>query len=79
MGILLNIPGRINELTTWGMALITGLLILRAANDLMKVFSDGDGQVTLKEALTKIRKRIYAVVIALTVDGTILWISKFYR
>lgn len=65
-------------LTGWGMGIMTGLLILRAANDFMQVYADSDADVTFREALKKVRKRIYAVLIALTIDSTVAYIRHFY-
>ena len=78
-GILLYATARhVTLLTYWGMGIMTSLLILRAINDFMKVFSDSEVEMTFKDALRKVKNRIYAVVIALTIDSTIIFIKKFY-
>lgn len=67
---------RIRQLESWGLVLITGLLILRAINDFMKAYSDPE--TGLKEALQKSKKRVYAALIAITVESLVVYIQHFY-
>lgn len=75
--ILLSLTvGRIQMMIAWGIGLLTGLLTLRLIRDLYAAYDDAD--VGLKETLKKMRKRIFACLIGLTVSGLVAWISKFY-
>ncbi len=75
--ILMNTTvARIRQLESWGLALITGLLILRAINDFMEAYSDPE--TGLKEALRKSKKRVYAALIAITVESLVVYIQHFY-
>lgn len=69
---------RINSVKGWILALITGLLILRAINDFMSAYNDPDMDISLKEALRKSKKRIYAALIAITIDSLVIYIEQFY-
>ena len=75
--ILLSLTvGRIQMVVAWGIGLLTGLLTLRLIRDLYAAYDDAD--VGLKETLKKMRKRIFACLIGLTVSSLVAWISKFY-
>lgn len=77
--ILLSVTGKhIDQLIFWGMSLMTGMLTLRAIHDFMIAFTDCDADMTVVEAIRKVRKRIYAVVIAITAESTILFFKHFY-
>lgn len=67
----------IRSMIGWGMAVIIGFLILRATKDFMDAISEAD--TGIKEAFNKSKKRVYAVLIAITVESTIAFIARFYR
>lgn len=69
---------KINQLTGWGLGLITGLLILRLINDFLGAINDPDVEIGFKEALKKCRRRVYAALIALTIDSLVLFFQGFY-
>ena len=67
---------RIGQVAGWGMGLIVALLVWRALNDFMAAFDDPE--MGLKEAFRRSRKRIYASLIALTIESLVLFIQQFY-
>lgn len=79
MPILLYISiDYVKTLTKWGLALLTAGLTLRMTNDFFNVMADPDAETSIKEALKKCRKRVYAVLIAITIDSLVAYIQRFY-
>lgn len=77
-GILMDTTiARINMLQIWGMSLIVGILTLRAINDFMTALNDPE--TGLKEAFRKSRKRVFASLIAITIESLVLYIQRFYQ
>lgn len=68
---------RIDQLQTWCLTLVVGLLTLRAINDFMSAYNDPE--TGLKEAFRKSKKRIYASLIAITVESLVFYIKYFYK
>lgn len=68
--------GRINLLTGWGLTLITGLLTVRAINDIVSRLDDPE--VNLRDAIRMSKKRLYAALIAITVESLVVYIQSFY-
>lgn len=69
---------RINTAKGWMLAIITGLLVLRAINDFMRAYNDPDMEMGLREALRKSKNRIYAAIIAITIDSLVAYFDLFY-
>lgn len=69
---------RINTAKGWILSIITGLLILRAINDFMRAYNDPDMEMGLKEAWRKCKNRIYAAIIAITIDSLVVYFEFFY-
>lgn len=69
---------RINQLVGWGLGLVVALLIFRVSNDFFSAISDPDVEISVKEALKKCRKRVYAALIAITIDSLVLFFQRFY-
>lgn len=67
---------RINQITNWGIGLIATSLVIRAMHDFMEAMASPE--TGLKDAFRKTKKRIYAAVIAITAESTILFIQRFY-
>lgn len=67
----------IHTLINYGMAVIIGFLVFRAMKDFINAINEPE--TGLKEAFQKCRKRVYAVLIAITAESTIVFIQHFYR
>lgn len=66
----------IQFLINCGIVLITAALTLRAMWDFIKAANDPE--TGLKDAFKKTRKRIFAAIIAITIQSTISFIQYFY-
>lgn len=69
---------RINLLVGWGIGLVVALLIVRLINDFLSAINDPDVEIGIKEALKKCRKRVYAALIAITIESLVIFFQKFY-
>lgn len=66
----------VNGWTVALLALLTGALTIRAIQD----FKDGfDEDIGIKGSLRKVKKRLYAAVLAFCATALVSWIKKFYR
>lgn len=66
----------IRDYITWAGGFVVGGFILRAFSDFIKAFEDPD--MGLKEAFRKTKKRIFAAIIAITVEGTVIWLKGYF-
>ncbi len=66
----------VNKFTLAFMGILSGLAVFRVTRDFVEAYGQEDG---IKAAFKKIRKRIIAVVIALTVTSIIAFMKKFYK
>lgn len=69
---------RINLLVGWGIGLVVALLIVRLIIDFLSAINDPDVEIGIKEALKKCRKRVYAALIAITIESLVIFFQKFY-
>lgn len=69
---------RINLLISWGLGLVVALLIVRLINDFLSAINDPDVEIGIKEALKKCKKRVYAALIAITIESLVIFFQKFY-
>lgn len=76
--LLSSTTDRINQLVSWGLGLVVVLLIGRLTNDFLSVITDPDVEIGIKEALKKCRKRVYAALIAITIESLVLFFQTFY-
>ena len=74
--LLSSTVGQINQLIAWGTAIVAALLIVRLIRDLFAAYDDADAG--FKEVLKKMKKRIFACIIAVTVSGLVAWIKSYY-
>ena len=74
--LLSSTVGQINQMIVWGTGLVAALLIIRLMRDLFAAYDDADAG--LKEVLKKMKKRILACIIAVTVTGFVAWIKSYY-
>lgn len=65
----------VTEITMWGLGLLTGFLGVRLIRDLYGAYSEDEG---LRAALKKMKKRIFATLIAFTVTSFVAWIKRYY-
>lgn len=70
--------GRVNLLIGWGLGALVALLVIRLINDFLSAISDPDVEIGVKEALKKCRKRVYAALIAITIESLVIFFQKFY-
>mgnify|MGYP004590126513 CR=1 FL=1 len=74
--LLSSTVGQINQMIVWGTGLVAALLIIRLMRDLFAAYDDADAG--LKEVFKKMKKRILACIIAVTVTGFVAWIKSYY-
>lgn len=67
----------ITKYTGWGIGLLSGGLVLRCIHDLYVAIEDEE--IGFKEALKKMKKRIFAVVIAITSASLVTLFSSYYQ
>lgn len=65
----------INDITNAFLVLVPFFLTLRAVRDGMNAYEEDMG---LKVMLTKIKKRVFAAIIAITVSSIVAFIKSFY-
>lgn len=66
----------INQIMKWGIGLVAITLTLRASHDFMLALDEPE--TGIKEAFRKVKKRIKAAVIAITIESTVIFIQHFY-
>lgn len=66
----------VNRFTLAFMGILSGLAVFRVTRDFVEAYEQEDG---VKAAFKKIRKRLIAVVIALTVTSIIAFMKRFYE
>lgn len=66
---------RINIFTTWFVGIITGGLTLRCIRDFIDAYNE---EVGFNSAFQKVKKRIFATIIAISAASFIAVIKKYY-
>ena len=67
----------IGQVMFWGGLLLTSFLVVRASWDFVGAINEPENG--LKEAFRKTKKRVFAAIIALTIESTIAFIQSFYK
>lgn len=65
----------IRNLIFWGQLLLVGGVTLRTMIELLKSMDDLSELPTLWK---RNKKRVIAVIIAITIESTVIWIKSFY-
>lgn len=68
--------GEVSKYTSWMMGLLTVGLIMRCLRDFLEAF--GEPETGIKEALKKVKRRIFAAAIGITATSLISLLKGYY-
>ena len=67
----------IYSISMWLIGLVAAFLVVRTGRDIYAAMSDED--LGLKGAIKKVKKRIAAAVVAVTIEGLVTFFRQFYH